>query len=498
MARLIKPPRGVFFVVGNGQGNAEILSVAGNGEYFDFTFQLDDYFEYALESVNLQVAETGVGTIVATAPNKGLFSRAVVNSTDGVGQALSLQQGETYVLLLKTSDEGAITEDPVSGLVSNTDPINKTVIALDFAQLKTQTIPSSSGVYFFVVYGAVPGDGRGGLFEWVPGSVIVFDDIVVDLDVNTIKSDNSVSGRYIRHNTGWIPEAVATAAMPTGSVSRDSGTKNITSYHSVAGLRIVPEVLSYQLGEWATLALLLAEASTYVDNNAVSQPRWRNGDVVTVLGYVAEGDVLTPLRLKWVTADGDVSAALGVTKWRPNDIAGGVTGRWVIVQTDQVDLFADNDATPSVKDMDVAQVAVIPPAAGYTTFDEMRDGKLLIVRPNVKAAKFIHAAGFKMPGGRDFWFLPNDPPALFYKNNSIIEVISRTPRPYLSEHVGDGTATLDIARVIDPTACEIKIDGAIILPSQITSITPNTPGDGQTRIVFSFNVTAANVVVVSG
>lgn len=498
MSRLIKPPRGVFFAVGNGQGSFEIVQVAGTGLYFDFNFQLDDYFEYALESASLNVAETGVATITATTPNKGIASRAVVQSTQGVGQALNLQLGETYILLLKASDDKTVTEDPVTGRIAKPDPINKTVFVLNFNVLKTMTPPAGADVYFEVVYGTAVADGRGGIFEWVPGSAVAFDDPVADLDVNVIKNDNSVNGRFIRRNAAFILQQVATGAMPTGSFSREATTKDLRSYHPLYGEKIVPEVEQYDYGTWPTLTSLLAEASTYLDTSGAPQSRWPDGVYITVRGYAFEDDVVRPLRLKWVANDVDATAALGVTKWRPDDITGGNPGRWVVSQPNQQDKFIDNDSTPDVSGTDVGVVADIPPATGYTTFDGMRDGKFMLVRPGVKAGKFVHSAGFRMPGARDHWLLPGDPPLLFYKNNAIIEVLSVKPRQFVSTHVGDGTDIVVIDRLIDPTAFLVQIEGATILPSQIDSVTLDSPLDGQTSIDFGFNVTNVQTVLVFG
>lgn len=64
--------------------------------------------------------------------------------------------------------------------------------------------------------------------------------------------------------------------------------------------------------------------------------------------------------------------------------------------------------------------------------------------------------------------------------------------------VGDGTNTIDVAGVLHPNGTLVLIDGAPILPAQITSITPDSPAQGQTRVVFTFNVAAANDVIFFG
>lgn len=66
------------------------------------------------------------------------------------------------------------------------------------------------------------------------------------------------------------------------------------------------------------------------------------------------------------------------------------------------------------------------------------------------------------------------------------------------ETVGDGSNTIDVAGALNTTGCLVIINGAAILPSQITSITQDTPAQGQTRIVFTFNVAAVDSVLILG
>ena len=71
------------------------------------------------------------------------------------------------------------------------------------------------------------------------------------------------------------------------------------------------------------------------------------------------------------------------------------------------------------------------------------------------------------------------------------------PAQYAST-VGNGTNTIDVALDLNPAGVLVWIDGGLMLPAQITSVTPGTPAQGQTRVVFTFNIAAANAVVFLG
>lgn len=66
------------------------------------------------------------------------------------------------------------------------------------------------------------------------------------------------------------------------------------------------------------------------------------------------------------------------------------------------------------------------------------------------------------------------------------------------ETVGAGTNTVDLAGVFPSNKPEIFINGALIYPSQITSVTPNSPSAGQSRVVFTFTVASTDAVFARG
>lgn len=430
MGQLIRPPRGLFFCSGSGQGNLTILGVQGEGEYFTYAFGLDDYFEYAIENKAVNLAETGVGTITQTTPSLGVFSRVVDKSTDG-NTAINVPDGVLFNLLFKTSDGRGLSVDPKTGLLTNTEAVVQTVNVPTFETLRTQAIPviASAGlVVYNVMYGATVGDGRGGLFEWRPASLAAFQDPNVDVTVNVIKSANATNGRYHRlSNCLTVPE-LADASRPLATVSRDDTTLGLVSQRQMNTLavgltaptaghkKVIPEmeVASFQ-GSFATIATLLALAST----------KWRDGDWVEVRGKTVDGDLRVPLKLHWVFNDTDTtSTVLGVSKWRPDDISGGAAGRWVADTPSKAIKFPDSDATPDVSGSDEFYCADIVPTAGYTDFLKFRDNASIIIRPGAQTARFVHSSTYQMPQSRDFYLAPGDAPIWAIKTNGVVRFMA--------------------------------------------------------------------------
>lgn len=447
MARQIKPPRGVFFVSGSGAGNLTIEQVVGDGEYFSFDFELDDYFEYAIENKSLNLAETGVGTIVATTPSLGVFSRSVVESTDGPGLAINVPAGTLFTMLLKVSDKNTVTEDPTTGKISNVDAIVKTVHVKNYAALATQAPPQTNDTIFVVAYGVTLGDGRGGLFEWRTGSTASFDDYTTALDVNVIKSTLAVNGRYHRLNGAFIPAEQADGARQTGSISRTSATgKGLTSFNPVTGLEKIPEVRSYVKGYYATLTALLAEASTFVPNTSgnpatsgAPQSRWLDNEEVIVYGITNNGDLRVPYRLYWIANDTETGAGvLGVTKFRPADISGGNPGRWAMRLPVRGVKLPNSTASPDVASIETAIGPDVAPVGGLTGFTNFRDNKTLKLEPGAVDLLIIPTNGvFETPDRRPYtlYSITNGgQPVFFERENGVIRMVASLPPRLLNAY----------------------------------------------------------------
>ena len=421
MARFVRPPRGVFTVTGDGQGNLTIVSVNGTGEYFSFQFQLDDYFEYAIENLDLKKSETGIGTIVSLpGGNLGVFSRQVDRSTDN-NQPLNVAAGVQYTMFLKTSDGRGVTVDPVTGSATNPEAISAAVFVATLTDLRVRPIPG--GPAYFYVPEVISGvnSGRGGYWEWRPGSTAAFQEPASELTVNVIKNPNYVTGRYHRVEGPVILPSITDQNRPVGIISRDSVTTEIVDQKSI-GKKIIPAVENYYQGAFASLAALLA----------VPHTRWRDNDRVLLRGLLADNDVSVPIYMIYNAADTDTTAALGVTKFRPDSLSAGAAGRFVYDRPSRAIKFANSDATPSVKNGELFICADTVPAA-ITNFTEMRNGQRITVLPGTQNQTFTHSSSFKMPGGRPLTLATTDAPITFIKENDVIWCLAVTSQTYASD-----------------------------------------------------------------
>lgn len=498
MARFIRPTRGVFVCAGNGQGNLTIKQVAGEGEYFPYTFQVDDYFEYAIENKSLNKAETGVGTItsVSVSPDLAVFSRSVDSSSDD-GDPINVPNGTLFTLLFKTSDQRQIVVDPVTGQASNPDAIAKTVHVPNLEDLRTQPIPETNESFFIVGDAVSQADGRGNtLWEWVPGSTAAYTDPSTDIDCSVIKSSNATNGRYFLRTAALRVGQLADGSRPYGTISRDATTKDLVSQHPTVDKRFIPEnKTAMPIGVYATLTSLLGVA-TDVTVNSVTRRVWRTGDRVLLRGYLADGDLVKPIELYWDNTDTSTDD-LGYIRWRPTDISGSNAGRWRIAQPEVIANFADSTAEPDVKDGQLFKIADTPPAA-VTGFSNMRSGFPLWVFPGASAQLFTHSSSFVFPRGRDFTLQPNGSPLVFLKDGTVTYCISgafEPPKTLVAMSRTDSSNYYVGKLVYDKAEAIVFVGGAIIAPANIAAITRGSPGAGQTNFEFDFTVESDEVAL---
>lgn len=485
--RLIEPPRRVYNSSGSGQGNITIDSVVGTGLYFHEAFVQGDYFEYGLYNLSLNEAETGWGIIENLASGLGVMSRNVDRSTDGVGVALNLQAGQSYVLFLKKSDGRTISEDPSTSKASKPEVITKTVNVLDWSEIQTQTLSNTAVAQrFWVGQGPAQDDGNAGLWEWRPGSLAAPNDIVNDTTVTVIQSTaHPSSGRY--HNVPISPAIIdysTLASIPFRTFGFDStGGDEVKFNHSVRGLMNVGIFTRYPKGVYETIAQWKAVASSV----------WVDGDEILILGKSQYGDCV-PFKITW-DQDNTNTAALDFTHYRPDDIAGVNQGRAVRTEPLLASKFTDSDATPSLKGDTFWTTANISPVGGITAFDDVLEGEVYWIVPGSADCLIKASAGL----AKDYILKAATAPALVTKVGGAVKVfLSDNQQNSVDEVNGDGTNTVDINIVTDIDRALVFVGGAPVYPSQITSITANSPSVGMSRIVFSFNVAAADTVLVKG
>lgn len=486
MARYIRPPRGVFVVSGDGQGNLTITGVSGEGEYFGFDFQMDDYFHYAIENKTLHLAEVGLGQIVSLGSGLGVFSRTVIESTDGTNP-INVPQGTPFSMIIKTPDATAISKDPISGQATNKDAIVKVVHVPDFETLRTQALPETNDSFFYVMTGTADGDGRGGLFEWRSASNATEQNVATDLTVNVIKSQQALNGRYHRIEImGQFPE-LPSNSRPQYSVWRDPTTKGPGINLGTRGDKFIPAVENFYQGSYDHWGTVLALPST----------KWRDGDWIEVWGWNVAYKYLEPIKAYWVANDTETDAAvLNRNKWRPTDISGGAAGRWVSPTPVNGLIIPNSDATPDMSLSDVFYGPEIAPAA-ITGFTFFKNGRRVKILPGAVNLIFAHSSTLKCPQGENYVLEPGGAPINLLKDNDVVW-LEGPPRPlkwqeYAAGHNG---STLVFDRVLyDKTKATVLLGGAVRVPnSQITLSQSAT----QTTFTFSPTIDTLSEVYIQG
>ncbi len=402
-------------------GNVTVTGLDATNSYVLPTVTPGDTLYYSILTDGAGNWEFGLGTWTSAGNGTttfGTFARtSPIKSKAGVGVPANFS-GAPVTMIFDIPAEKALFVDGSNNIV-NGEFVAKAAIALDFADLVARKVPTSNNVVFRIGYGRTQNDGLGGFFIWKSGDATAADDHTTAVTVNTLAPAIG-TGRYLRVFEAFVPASIADEAqIPTGGIAQSTATNELRRLRPLIGaeasaiLKTIPQVENYYQGSYATLAALLAVAST----------KWRNGDRVQVRGILADKDLKVPLDIFWNASDTSTSATeLGVNKWRPDDISGGNAGRWNISAPNPAIKFADSDATPDVSQGEVFVCADAAPAA-ITTFDGFRDGKRILVRPGAQNQVFIHSSTFVFPNALPFTLKITDAPIFFEKENGVIRMI---------------------------------------------------------------------------
>ena len=488
-------PRRVYNISGSGQGNITIDSVVGTGLYFHTPFTQGDFFEYLLYALSTNKAEVGWGIIENLSQGLGVMSRNVDESSDGIGVALNLQAGQPYILGLKKSDRRSLSENPSTLKATRPELITRTVNVLDWDELQDQPLANTAVAQrFWVAQGRAQDDGNSGLWEWRPGSNAAPNNIAVDVTVTVIQSSvHPGNGRYHRvPMTPAVANFADVANIPLRAIGFDAtGGDKVKLNHPVRGLMNVAVVARFPVGVYPTIDLWKAEASA----------KWNEGDEFLIFGKSQYGDCV-PFSIVW-DDDNTNTTALDFTHYRPADVAGANQGRAVRTEPAMTATFADALATPSFKGSNEWKIAATPPPGGYTEFKDILEGETYTLWPHTTKHALLKGAIGSLPpsvlAGGDYYFGPGDGHLIVKKRGGIVRVSAthQERRGALGPFAGTGVATIDVASRISPNRKPlVLINGGVQDPAALTTITPDTPADGSTRLTFGFNIAATDSVVL--
>lgn len=395
---------GGVLMTGSGVGAAGAVTVSAVQDgYLAPTVTVGAEFYYVIKNDGGNNIEYGIGTWTATTPGIGVFSRAVIESTDGVGVGLTLT-GNSFSVYMDVPLEKAVFVLS-DGTVKNGDAIIKTIKVDSFAALAALAVPTNNNVLYQVKQGTSVNDGRGGFFEWVAGDTTAFDDHTADVTVNVIKLAAASTGRMFRRAFyADIFQAANATNQPLNTLATigSGDAKNFQvkrSINSTEHDKKLPEVENFHQGEFTTFAQWKALSST----------RWKSNDTFVFRGMLEEGDLLNGrLTFKW-DASSTNTDALDRTHLRPDDISGGNAGRAVLVERGAITKFDDSDATPSVK-LDRVFICADTVPAAITALDDIIAGHEYTILPGAQAQVFQHGSLLQCPNDTDYTLRVNGSP----------------------------------------------------------------------------------------
>lgn len=338
---------------GSGTGNVTLLGAQGAGEYDAFNERLSvgDTCFYVIVDGNQ--FEVGYGTYSSATPNNGTLTRDTVIRSSGGTSKISLS-GTNFNIFSDIPPEKTLVEDP-NGVIAQVAAILNTVTVLDFDTLQDRALPTD-GAVMYVRYGVIAGDGKGGAFYWSAGSTATPDNPATDLTVNTIQSNITGTGRWLRQTHFLIPAEVASdASVPVDAIARRSDTHNLVSRRSDIGAKTIPEVQNVaRQATYATLAALKAVASS----------NWRQGDLIELRGIAAEGDI-EPIVGTWQASSTNIDS-LDRLFVRPDDIAGSNPGRVQFPES----IYRNIPNVTAASELTIASGVITPTRASHTVDTE--------------------------------------------------------------------------------------------------------------------------------
>lgn len=426
----VTPPRVLETGTGSGTGDVTLLGAVGSGEYdaFNEHLSVNDTTIYVI--VDGSQFEIGYGTYSSATPNNGTLTRdTVIRSSSGTSK-ISLS-GSNFNVFHDTPNEAVLVVGP-DGSVTNVSAVAGAVIPKDIVTLKALEEPLDNTVVW-LGYGVTEGDGLGGKFRWDDGSTATADDInIVQLD-----AIGAGPGRWIRERDFVWPAEVASDTNPVDTIARRSDTHNLVSNRTDTGYKTIPEVQTVaRVASYDTLAALKAVASA----------NWKQGDVIELRGWLADGDLFNPIIAIWQASSTNTDA-LDVTFIRPTDITGSNPGRFQIAAPPRSQKLTDSDATPSFKDGVFFEGPDVAPAA-ITAFDDFRDGAFKVLAPGAVDLPINYVPGeIETPSRRTFNLktrLRGGTPLLLLKDNGVVNFLGG---------VGGGD-TLGVFNVLDYGAVE--------------------------------------------
>lgn len=341
-----------------------------------------------------------------------LRPQTTYDGSSGEGNSVSFDAGAISVITDIGKEHIAYVDG--DGKAVNAAAFLKTFSPVDLNDatdgLKVTPIPAS-GKSVALLQSITAGDKKGALYIWDPDETAAGDDF------KYVVSTLSATGRWVRQETilEFATLSADADAFPSSlyQIGDDLRAQNATGV-----AKRIPRVENFIEGSYATIAALLAVSSTQGALNT-----WPDGAIVEVRGIAVDGDIAQPLILKWDADDNDETAALGVSKWRPDDITGSNDGRWNMALPNKASKFADSDATPDVSVGELFVCADTAPGA-ITGFTNFRDGKWIVIEPGAQDQVFDHSAGFEFPNAQDFTLRVGASPIFAYKNNGVIKFLT--------------------------------------------------------------------------
>lgn len=291
-----------------------------------------------------------------------------------------------------------------------------------------------------------------------------------------------------------LPAVADTTAIKAGMIARSTADEKLYYNDPNRGLAQILLSDGGPRGRVATIAAL----------RLLTPDGYQDGEVVDVTGYLFNGDGVR-FSVYW---DGASTAAdNGYSVFKPTVHVDGASwveaGRFLVLAPLKLQTFLDSDATVDAYTGFLWETADTPPAGGVTNIQIIPGGMVLII-PGALPCIFKHNANgssgrLLLPNNDDLTLSPGDGTLLGYEENGAVRIISDRKQEVVMG-VGDGTAVVDVARVLPSNKNRIMahVSGTPIYPAQITSIVPNSPASGQSRITFAFNVTLSADVMIWG